>query len=133
MHIANWIYLGFTVVLLSDVLYMFLNFQYSYHMYKVERESMYSYGDPIIKRRLDGFLVSEYGFGRIFIKGVIYYIWFILGFFLQYWYLHVGIFLFNYMQEMIYRGNLNVPEFSYFLKLSAYLVVYLAIIHQLIM
>lgn len=133
MHIAQWIYLALSAILLSDVLFMVFNFEYSYEMHKIERESMFAHGNPKLKRRIDLILFSEYGFFRIFIKGFIYYVWFALGFFLQFWYLHIGIFIFNYLQEMVIRDKLNVPVSSYFLKLTAYFVLYLGIIHQLIM
>lgn len=94
-----------------------------------EREAMYN---RVKRSEVNNEIKHEYGFWRVFIKGFVYYGWFVLGFFTHYWPYHLGIFLFNFIQETRSRGIIIVTEFSYFLKLSAYLFVYLSIIYSIL-
>lgn len=118
------------IPLLSDLIYMFLNFKYSYYIQTKERQSMYS--QPEFRDEINTEIYNEYGFLRVFIKGFIYYGWFAMGFFTHYWPYHICIFLFNLYQETKYRGVVLISEFSFFVKLSAYLFVYLSIIYSIL-
>ena len=129
MHTLYLIYSSLLILLIADLLFMFLNFKYSFYMQIKEREAMY---DRSRRRELNNEVYNEYGFWRVFIKGFIYYGWFVLGFFTQYWPYHLGIFLFNFFQESRTRGKIIISKFSYFLKLSAYLFVYLSVIYSIL-
>lgn len=98
-------------------------------MFIKEREAMY---DHTHRKDLNLEIYNEYGFWRVFIKGFLYYVWFIMGFFTQYWPYHLCIFIFNFFQESRSRGIIIVTEFSYILKLCAYLFVYLSIIYSIL-
>lgn len=117
------------IPLVADLLYMCLNFKYSYYMQIKEREAMYDHTNKI---ELNEKVYNEYGFWRVLVKGFVYYAWFAIGFFTQYWPYHLGIFIFNFLQETKSRGEILISEFSYFLKLFAYLFVYLSIIYSIL-
>lgn len=123
------IYFCLLVPLIADLIFMIFNFRYSYYMQIKEREAMY---DQKNKNKVNTEVYDEYGFWRVLIKGFIYYGWFVLGFFTQYWPFHIGIFIFNFLQETRSRGIILITEFSYFLKLCAYLFVYLSIIYSIL-
>lgn len=116
--------------LMADTIFMILHFDFSYMMHNREREAMYS-KDKEERNLLYDDLFYQYGFLRSLIKSLIYYSWYLMGFFTPYWIYHIVIFILNYIQSVTYQNQLKISEFSFGLKLSAYFYVYLSILSKL--
>lgn len=111
-------------ILLGDLLYMVANFKYSFYMCLKEREASHITTDIQARKKLNDEIYAEYGMFRFLVKTYIYTLWFIFGFFTQFWVWHLGIFIFNYLQEINIQGKLKFTKVFFIAKLFAYLSLY---------